>query len=283
MGVVNISPGNGGYPGEFRRVACGILTLACLGSYGCAVGPDSSSFVPQGAATPSQLEAQHVQRAGSQGNPAAPNSFRNIQLFVAAAIARQRFQGARRWGDGGGKFGKVVDRLANDLSATMVNFCFIERVWFLNSAAASGFVGRRKPPGEDIRQAGIHLRSFACVTSPVKAFGDRVLVVASVLPYRVEILSVNRYLHVRLLFDSDDQYPASLRGVTDGVGPLYEVKVLKPDVFLLYEGAEAGWPEAAGGPHGSHGRHPYARHVRVFVIDFPRGQFRIRLLRRRSK
>jgi hypothetical protein len=107
-----------------------------------------------------------------------------------------------------------------------------------------------------------------------------VLAIVSQLPYHVRIFSVDHNLCVRCLFNSYGPNPASLHRVHVGIGPLYEIKIAKPGVFLLYEGAEAGWPDTLGGPHGFHGRYPYSRHVRVFTVRFPHGHFRIRPSRR---
>ena len=249
--------------------------FVCLS--GCSGESNFASLPVRKAGADTRTDAGTLQRSAQGLNLPGSLVPREVPLFIAADIALQQVAPCPVPGPDGSHFGRLVRLLDGRLRRRVVNFSFIDREWFVQSAVVGSFAGRPKPGGGTLRQAGVRLRSIAFITSPIKSFDNRTLIIVSELPYGVTIVSVNRRLRVRRLFGSDSKRPIYLRRVQVGMGPLYEVRVVRPGVFLLYEGAEAGWPETAGGRNGFTGRYPYTRHVRVFVVDFPQGHFRIRL------
>ena len=283
--MARINVGSKRYRCNFAPTCLMLIAALFVCLSGCSGGSNFVSLPVRKAGATTRTNAGNFQRSDQGLNLPGSLVPREVPLLIAADIALQQVAAAPcpTPGPDGSHFGRLVRLLDGRLRRRVVNFSFIDREWFVQSAAVGSFAGRPKPAGETLRQAGVRLRSIAFITSPIKSFDNRTLIIVSELPYRVTIVSVNRHLRVRRLFDSDRKRPIFLRRVPVGMGPLYEVRVVKPDVFLLYEGAVAGWPETAGGRHGFAGRYTYARHVRVFTVDFPHGHFRIRLRSRRSR
>ncbi len=179
------------------------------------------------------------------------------------------------------RLGNRLIRLNRQMGSNGAPLDFVIRTWFLESSDRGNTAGY---PSVAVGRTAFskHALDGGCyvfITSPIKSFGNRVLVIRSKPgDYDTTIVSVDRFLKVSPLYDSlDIPQPASLKQPEVGVGPVYRMAVAKPDVFYLYETAEEGLSLKNVGAFVSH---PNAR---VFVIDFPDGHFRIRLRSRGSR
>lgn len=172
------------------------------------------------------------------------------------------------------RLGNRLIRLNKRMGSNGVPLWSVVRTWFLDSSGPGGVAGYhslaagRAAFARQLYSGG----SYLFITSPIKSFGDRVLVVRSKPgDYETTLLSVDRSLKVSLLYDSlEIPQPVSLKHPDVGMGPIYRIRVAKPGTFYLYETAEKGISLKNIGAIATHPR------PRVFVIDFPNGHFRIR-------
>lgn len=201
-----------------------------------------------------------------------PVAASDVPPLVFAAAERAKWNFGQTKADGEGPFESMVLQLDRNFSQYhhCVSIAWASYFFLVHSSIRSSYGGFLKPAHQSVANAHIPFDNFLFVTTPFPADHRRsIVIIAGVSPEETSIFSVGPSLRVRLLFDSLYDTRQIAKNVA-AMGSIYEVRVVRPGNFLLYERHMLG----AGGR-----RIPvFPERVRVFEVTFPNGHFNIRVL-----
>lgn len=166
------------------------------------------------------------------------------------------------------KLGRNIDALPGGISTGLG---FTRRAFIVHNNIVGHLSGFARGKNKTLEESNVPFESILFVTTPIKSFGDRaLLILSSVSPEKTTIMAVDNKLNTELLYDSFNKNYFDSKKTT--MGSIYGVKVMKPGYLELQERMEPG----ARGFSSSYKN-------RSFMIDVTKGIFEISMKQERGK